>query len=53
MMNITTMEVNLGGSSNFKFLEDTTSKEELLWVIQKGVTMTYLLDEDVKRTNII
>jgi hypothetical protein len=47
------MEVNLDGSSNFKFLEDKTSKEDLLWVIQKGVTVTYLLHEYVKRTKII
>jgi hypothetical protein len=52
MMNKTMMEVNLDGSSNFKFLKDETSKEDLLWVIQKGVTMTYLLHEDVKRKKI-
>jgi hypothetical protein len=34
------MEDKLDGSSNFKFLEDKTSKEDLLWVIQKGVTVT-------------
>jgi hypothetical protein len=42
------MEDKPDGSSNFKLLEDKTSKEDLLWVIQKGVTMTYLLHEDVK-----
>jgi hypothetical protein len=52
MMDKTMMEVKLDGSSNFKFLEDKTSKEDLLWVIQKGVTVTYLLHEDVKRTKI-
>jgi hypothetical protein len=35
MMNKTMMEDKLDGSSNFKFLEDKTSKEDLLWVIQK------------------
>jgi hypothetical protein len=40
MMNKTMMEVKLDGSSNFKFLEDKTSKEDLLWVIQKGDTVT-------------
>jgi hypothetical protein len=34
------LEDKLDESSNFKFLEDKTSKEELLWVIQKGVTVT-------------
>jgi hypothetical protein len=53
MMNKTMMEVKLDGSSNFKFLEDKTSKEDLFWVIQKCVTMKYLLHEDVKRTKII
>jgi hypothetical protein len=48
MMNKTMMEDKLDGSSNFKFLEDKTSKEDLLWVIQKGVTVTYLLHEDVR-----
>jgi hypothetical protein len=52
MMNKTMMEVKLDGSSNFKFLEDKTSKEDLLWVIQKGVTLTYLLHEDVNRRKI-
>jgi hypothetical protein len=41
------MEDKLDGSRNFKFLEYNTSKEDLLWVIQKGVTVTYLLHEDV------
>jgi hypothetical protein len=48
MMNKTMMEDKLDGSSNFKFLEDKNSKEDLLWMIQKYVTMTYLLNEDVK-----
>jgi hypothetical protein len=34
------MEDKLEGSSNFNFLEDKTSKEDLLWVIQKGDTVT-------------
>ena len=34
------MKDNLDESSNFKFLEDKTSKEGLLWVIQKGDTVT-------------
>jgi hypothetical protein len=34
------MEDKLDGSSNFKFLEDKTSEEGLLWVIQKGDTVT-------------
>jgi hypothetical protein len=34
------LEDKLDESSNFKFLEDKNSKEELLWVIQKGVTVT-------------
>jgi hypothetical protein len=42
MMNIPMMEDKLDGSSNFKFLEDKTSEEDLLWVIQKGDTMTIL-----------
>jgi hypothetical protein len=42
MMNIPMMEYKLDGSSNFKFLEENTSKEDLLWVIQKGDTMTTL-----------
>jgi hypothetical protein len=42
MMNTTMMEYNLDGSSNFKFLEDNTSEEGLLWVIQKGDTVTTL-----------
>jgi hypothetical protein len=40
MMNITMMEDKLDGSINFKFMENKTSKEELLWVIQKGDTVT-------------
>jgi hypothetical protein len=42
MMNITMMEDKLDGSSNFKFLEYKTSEEGLLWVIEKGDTMTTL-----------
>jgi hypothetical protein len=34
------MEDKLDGSSNLKFLEDKTSEEELLWVIQKGLPET-------------
>ena len=48
MMNKTMMEVKLDRSSNFKFMEDKTSKEDLLWVIKKGVIVTYLLHEDVR-----
>jgi hypothetical protein len=40
MMNKTMMENKLDESSNFKFLEDKTSEEDLLWVIQKGDTVT-------------
>jgi hypothetical protein len=40
MMNITMMEDKLDESSNFKFLEDKTSEEDLLWVIQKCDTVT-------------
>jgi hypothetical protein len=40
MMNKTMMEDKLDGSSNFKFLEDKTSEENLLWVIQKGLPET-------------
>jgi hypothetical protein len=36
----TMMEDKLDESSNFKFLEDKTSEEDLLWVIQKGDTVT-------------
>ena len=42
MMKIPMMEDKLDGSSNFKFLEEKTSNEDLLWVIQKGNTMTTL-----------
>jgi hypothetical protein len=48
MMNKTMMEDKVDDLSNFKFLEDKNSKEDLLWVIQKGVAMTYLLHEDVR-----
>jgi hypothetical protein len=34
------MEDKLDGSCNFKFLENKTSEEGLLWVIQKGDTVT-------------
>jgi hypothetical protein len=40
MMNRTMMENKLDGSSNFKFLEDKTSEEDLLWKIQKGLLET-------------
>jgi hypothetical protein len=33
----TMMEDKLDGSINLNFLEDKTSEEELLWVIQKGL----------------
>jgi hypothetical protein len=33
-------EDKLDESSNFKLLEDKTSEEDLLWVIQKGDTVT-------------
>jgi hypothetical protein len=42
MMNKTMMEDKLDGSRNSTFLEDNTSEEGLLWVIQKGDTMTTL-----------
>jgi hypothetical protein len=42
------MEDKFDGSSNFKFPKDKTSKEDLVRVIQKGVTVTYLLHEDVR-----
>jgi hypothetical protein len=42
MMNITMMEDELDGSRNLKFLEDKISEKGLLWVIQKGYTMTTL-----------
>ena len=34
------MEDKLDGSRKFKFLEDTISREGLLWVIQKGDSVT-------------
>jgi hypothetical protein len=40
MMNKTMMKYKLDGSSNFKFLEDNTLEEDLLWVIQKGLPDT-------------
>jgi len=51
MMKKTMMEDNLGGSSNFNFLEDKTWKKDLLWVIEKGYIVTASLmkiseDED-------
>jgi hypothetical protein len=36
------MEYKLDGSSNFKFQEDKTLEEGLLWVIQKGDTVPTL-----------
>jgi hypothetical protein len=36
----TMMEDKLGGSNNFKFPENKTSEEYLLWVIQKGLPET-------------
>jgi hypothetical protein len=40
MMTKTMMEDKLDGSRIFKFLEDKTSEEGLLWVIQKAETLT-------------
>jgi hypothetical protein len=40
MMNRTMMEDKIDESSSFKFLEDKTLEEDLLWVIQKGDTVT-------------
>jgi hypothetical protein len=40
MMNKTMMEDEIDGSSNFKFIEDKTLEENLLWVIQKGLPET-------------
>ena len=45
------MEDKIDGSSNFKFLEDKTSEEDLLWVIQKGLPETTInerKEDDVK-----
>jgi hypothetical protein len=42
MMNIPMMEDKLDGSSKFKVPEDKNLEEDLLWVIQKGDTMTTL-----------
>jgi hypothetical protein len=57
MMNKTMMEDKLDGSSNFKFLEDKTSEENLLWVIQKGLPETTIdewkEDDDKTRKPII
>jgi hypothetical protein len=57
MMNKTMMEDKLDGSSNFKFLEDKTSEENLLWVIQKGLLETTIdewkEDDDKTRNPII
>jgi hypothetical protein len=52
MMNKTMMKDKLDGSSNFKFLEDKTSEEDLLWVIQKGLPETTINEwkEDDVRT---
>jgi hypothetical protein len=49
MMNKTMME---DGSSNFKFLEDKTLEEYLLWVIKKGLPDTTIdewKEDDVKK----
>ena len=43
------IEDKLDGSSNFKFLEDKTSEEDLLWVIQKGLPETTINEEKEKR----
>jgi hypothetical protein len=56
MMNITMMEYKFDESSKFKFLEDKTSKEELLWVIQKGNTVTTFfmnMSEDRNQSSVI
>jgi hypothetical protein len=57
MMKKTMMEDNLDGSSNFKFLEDKTSEENLLWEIQKGLPKTTIdewkEDNDKTRNPII
>jgi hypothetical protein len=48
------MEDKIDGSRNFKFLEDKTSKEGLLWVIQKGLPETNInewKEYDVKTRN--
>jgi hypothetical protein len=45
------MEDKLDGSSNFKFLKDKTSEEDLLWVIQKVLPETTIdewKEDDVK-----
>jgi hypothetical protein len=50
------MEDKLDGSSNFKFLEDDTSEEELLWVIQKGLQETTInewKEDDVRTRKLI
>jgi hypothetical protein len=40
MMKKTMMEDKIDGPRKFKFLEENTSKEDLLWVIQKGDIVT-------------
>ena len=57
MKNKTMIEDKLDGSNNFKFLEDKTSKENLLRVIQKGLPETTIdewkEDDDKTRKPII
>jgi hypothetical protein len=46
------MKAKLDGSSNFKFLEDKTSKEDLLWEIQKGLPERVInewKEDDIKK----
>jgi hypothetical protein len=48
------MKDKLDGSSNFKFLKDKTSEEDLLWVIQKSLpetTINELKKDDVRTRN--
>jgi hypothetical protein len=50
------MKDKLDGPSNFKFLEDMTLEEDLLWVIQKGLPETTInewKEYDVRTRNLI
>jgi hypothetical protein len=56
MMNRTMMEDKLDESSNFKFLEENTSEEYLLWVIKKGdIVNTFFIkfSEDINHLDSI
>jgi hypothetical protein len=56
MMNIIMMEDKLDESSKFKFLEDKTSEEDLLWEIQKGeivTTFSMKMSEDIDQSCVI